>query len=213
MENDHLSGIRNNYDLGRLDESTVSPDPFLQFETWMREALAGHIDEPTAMTLATASPEGIPSARIVLLKGFDKDGFVFFTNYESRKASELRQNDNAALVIYWKEMERQVRVEGKVEKTTEAESDAYFDSRPIGSQVGAIISPQSQVIPGREFLDRRRTDYLSNHEGINKRPGFWGGFRVLPSRIEFWQGRPDRLHDRILYRLEAGKWMIGRLAP
>lgn len=213
MDNDHLSSIRNDYQRGSLSEDTVSPDPMLQFDRWMKDALAGRIDEPTAMTLATASPEGVPSARMVLLKGFDSDGFIFYTNYESRKATELRQNNHAALVIYWKEMERQVRIEGKVEKVAEEESDAYFDSRPIGSQIGAIISPQSQVIPGREFLDRRRADYLSNHEGVNKRPGFWGGFRVIPSMIEFWQGRPDRLHDRIQYTHEAGGWKAVRLAP
>ena len=178
---------------------------------WTR-LLAG-IEEPTAMTLATVSPEGMPSARMVLLKGFDENGFVFFTNYESRKGQEIAKNHRVALVFYWKELERQVRIEGFVVKTSGKESDDYFQSRPAESQVSAIISPQSAPIPDRQHLTDLQKEYLQNHSGEHKRPAHWGGYQVIPDMIEFWQGRESRLHDRMRYARKGGEWVIERLAP
>jgi pyridoxamine 5'-phosphate oxidase len=165
------------------------------------------------MTLATVGADGKPSARMVLLKGFDEHGFVFFTNYESRKWQEIAKNHRVALVIYWKELERQVRIEGMVLKTSGQESDEYFQSRPAESQVNAIISPQSTVIPGREYLENLRSEYMKTFSGVHKRPPHWGGFQVIPDMIEFWQGRPNRLHDRLRYSRRGVEWLIERLAP
>ena len=165
------------------------------------------------MTLATVGHDGFPSARMVLLKGFDENGFVFFTNYDSRKGQEISKNHRAALVIYWKELERQVRIEGMVLKTSGQESDEYFLSRPFESQFSAIISPQSSVIPNREFLEDLRKEYMKSFTGQPKRPAHWAGFRVIPEMIEFWQGRPNRLHDRLRYSRKGGEWIIERLAP
>lgn len=212
--NPSIADIRTDYKLRSLNESDVNANPFAQFTNWWNEAIASSIDEVNAMTLATVSPEGRPSARIVLLKGFDENGFVFFTNYESRKGKEISDNPHAALVFFWKELERQVRIEGGIEKVSSDESDAYYHSRPTGSQIGAWASPQSEVIDNREILEHNYSE-LQKKFGNQEvpRPGFWGGYVLRPSMIEFWQGRSSRLHDRIEYRLENGNWKIVRLAP
>ena len=213
MENLDLSRIRNEYLQGELSTDNILPDPVRQFAVWMDQAILSEIQEPTAMTLATVGHDGFPSARMVLLKGFDENGFVFFTNYDSRKGQEISKNHRAALVIYWKELERQVRIEGMVLKTSGQESDEYFLSRPFESQFSAIISPQSSVIPNREFLEDLRKEYMKSFTGQPKRPAHWGGFQVIPEMIEFWQGRPNRLHDRLRYSRKGGEWIIERLAP
>jgi pyridoxamine 5'-phosphate oxidase len=198
-----------------LVESDMHRDPFEQFRSWLDEALSAQLPQPHGMTLATASPAGVPSARMVLLRGFDEAGFCFFTNYGSRKANELAANPHAALVFYWAELDRQVRIEGTVARLTPAESDAYFQTRPKGSRLGAWASPQSQVIAHRHVLDRRMDELIAEFaEAEVPRPDFWGGYRVVPSVIEFWQARPNRLHDRLQYRRESqGGWIIERLAP
>jgi len=208
--------IRKEYKQESLDEKNMHADPIQQFQFWLNEALKSELVEPNAMTLATASPDGLPSARIVLLKGFDEKGFVFFTNYNSYKGQQLAENPRACLVFFWKELERQVRITGVVRKVSGEESDEYFNIRPLGSRIGAIASPQSQVIPGREWLERKEKELLSeiSSEEAVRRPDYWGGYRLLPAIIEFWQGRPNRLHDRIQYTLqEDGSWKIERLAP
>jgi pyridoxamine 5'-phosphate oxidase len=212
---DSIADIRKNYSKKKLSEKKVSKDPVKQFEKWWKEARAAKIIEPNAMTLATASAEALPSARIVLLKGVSEKGFVFFTNYDSYKGRQLAENPRACLVFLWKELERQVRITGLVNKLTAAESDAYFNSRPKASQLGAITSPQSQVINSREWLDEqyRSLKKKTKKERI-ERPPHWGGFIVRPVVVEFWQGRPSRLHDRIQYSLEDdGAWRVERLAP
>lgn len=198
-----------------LFESAMSPDPVEQFRTWLADAAAAGLINPEAMTLATATPDGRPSARMVLLKGVDERGFVFFTNYESRKGAELEANPRAALVFYWAALERQVRVEGRVERTSAAESDAYFRSRPWGSRLGALASPQSRVIPSRDVLEQRVEELLCQYPDHDiPCPSWWGGYRLIPVLIEFWQGQPNRLHDRLRYeRREDGGWDIRRLAP
>jgi pyridoxamine 5'-phosphate oxidase len=197
-----------------LTEAEADPDPIRQFRTWFEEALDGGFHEPTAMTLATCTRAGVPSARIVLLKGFDERGFSFFTNYESRKGQELAENPRAALVFYWGELERQVRIEGTVERLLEAESDAYHATRPRGSQLGAWTSWQSEVIAGREVLDERLRELEARFaDGPVPRPPHWGGYRLVPQVIEFWQGRPNRLHDRLRYRRDKGVWVRERLSP
>jgi pyridoxamine 5'-phosphate oxidase len=208
-----LHKIRNEYQLGELDEHQVDPDPMKQFELWMKQAIEARIEEPTAMTLATADVEGKPAARMVLLKGFDEQGFIFYTNYSSRKGRQLESNPHAALAFYWKEFERQVRIEGIVKKVAEQESDNYFSSRPGPSQVSAIISPQSEIIPNRQFLIDLQERFLQSNADHHSRPQHWGGYRLKPNMIEFWQGRPGRLHDRIRYRLSNSNWVIERLAP
>lgn len=213
MENNHISNLRNDYRRGQLDREHVHLDPVIQFGRWMEQAIEAGIEEPTAMVLATASAEGVPSARVVLLKGFNEKGFTFFTNYNSRKGLELGSNPNAALVFFWKELERQVRIEGSVEKVSAVESDEYFSQRPKESQVGAIISPQSTIVPDRQFLEERLKEYLEKNKAPYARPGHWGGFRLKPVAIEFWQGRPGRLHDRIRYTSSGAHWHIERLAP
>ncbi len=198
-----------------LSEADLAPDPFAQFQAWFDTALAAGLPEPNAMTLATATPDGRPSARMVLIKGVDSRGFVFYTNYESRKGRELEANPWAALVFYWPELERQIRIEGRVERVAAEESDAYFASRPLGSRLGAWASPQSQVIPGRDVLEARLRDLEARFaSGDVPRPPHWGGYRVVPEAVEFWQGRPSRLHDRLRYTRQAdGRWAIERLAP
>lgn len=210
-----IADIRKDYLSRSLSESEAAADPIQQFDTWWNEALTSEIEEPNAMTLATASSDGFPSARIVLLKGFDKKGFVFFTNYKSYKGTQLEENPKACLVFFWKELERQVRITGIVQKVSNGVSDAYFKSRPIGSQLGASISPQSQVIESREWLEKKYDQASSEKKEADLlRPDYWGGYIVKPVIIEFWQGRKSRLHDRIQYTLEeSGKWKIERLAP
>lgn len=211
----NISDIRKDYRQRSMQETDVAKEPLTQFRQWWDEAMASGIDEVNAMTLATASPDGVPAARIVLLKGFDEKGFVFFTNYESYKGMQLAENPRACLVFFWKELERQVRITGLVEKTSAAESDAYYNSRPEGSRLGAWASPQSHVIPGRSWLEQNEKKYEREFNGKPiHRPLHWGGYRVKPVTIEFWQGRPSRLHDRIQYSLqEDGVWKIERLAP
>ncbi|HTQ64456.1 MAG TPA: pyridoxamine 5'-phosphate oxidase [Puia sp.] len=210
-----IAGIRKEYKKESLSENEIETDAFDQFHKWWKEVLDSKIEEANAMTLATASNDGIPSARIVLLKGVDKKGFIFFTNYNSFKGQQLLENPRACLVFFWKELERQVRITGLVEKLSHKESDDYFDSRPEGSRIAAIISPQSQVIESRKWLEENKKKL--KQELLNKkieRPKHWGGYRVKPIDIEFWQGRPNRLHDRIHYTLqENGNWSIERLAP
>lgn len=210
-----VADLRRNYTKSGLIEADADPNPFKQFQQWFDQALAAQLPEPNAMTLATVAPDGKPSARIVLLKNFDEHGFVFYTNYCSHKGQQLQANPWAALVFWWAELERQVRIEGRVEKVSEAESDAYFHSRPLGSQLGAWVSQQSQVIDTREVLEVRLQELEEKYiNQVVPRPTHWGGFRVIPTAIEFWQGRPNRLHDRLLYRrLEDGRWLIERLSP
>ena len=210
-----ISDLRQNYTLAGLNEADAAKDPIEQFASWFQEALEAQLKEPNAMTLATISPDGFPSARIVLLKHFDAAGLVFYTNYDSTKGQHLQQNPRAALVFWWAELERQVRIEGKVEKMPERDSDRYFNSRPRNSQLGAWVSAQSEVIPNREILEQKFTQL--QQEYANKdipRPSHWGGFRLIPAIIEFWQGRPSRLHDRLRYRLlQDGTWLRERLSP
>jgi pyridoxamine 5'-phosphate oxidase len=206
--------MRSEYTREGLSEADVDADPVVQFGRWFEEANSAGLLEPTAMTLATSTPDGGPSARMVLLRGFDQRGFVFYTNYESRKGAELAANPRAALVFWWGELERQVRIEGRVERTTREESEAYFHSRPPGSQLSAAASPQSQVIDGRAVLERRVAALAtSQQDGQVPLPPFWGGFRVAPEVVEFWQGRPNRLHDRLRYTRAGDGWWIQRLAP
>jgi len=214
MQSD-IAGIRKTYSHKTLSEKDIDKDPIKQFDEWWQEAIASAIDEANAMTLATASADGMPSARIVLLKGFSEDGFIFFTNYESYKGKQLMENPKACLVFFWKELERQVRITGVVQKISEKESDEYFHSRPLASQLGACVSPQSTVIENREWLEARYQE-LEKKIGstVVQRPEHWGGYIVKPVIIEFWQGRPSRLHDRIEYSLqENGEWKAVRLAP
>ncbi|HEU4574841.1 MAG TPA: pyridoxamine 5'-phosphate oxidase [Chitinophagaceae bacterium] len=213
--NKNIADIRRDYALQQLLETDVLPDPIKQFERWWNEAIESEIDEVNAMTLATASRDGIPSARIVLLKSFDERGFVFFTNYKSHKGGQLEENPYACLVFFWKELERQVRITGSVQKISAAESDTYFKSRPEGSRIGAWASPQSQPIENRRWLDDHYSRLEKEMAGMAiPRPPHWGGYLVKPLRIEFWQGRPSRLHDRLCYELhDSGEWTIERLAP
>jgi pyridoxamine 5'-phosphate oxidase len=207
----------NDPDLNRnneLNESSMDSDPFHQFSAWFRDAEDSGVPVPDSMFLATANEQGMPSGRMVLLKGFDHKGFTFFTNYNSRKGSEIAVNPYVAIVFHWKETERQVRITGKAEPVSAAESDEYFSSRPLESRISAMISPQSSVIPGRKYLDEKFDEVKSGTGGPElKRPAHWGGFRIIPVTFEFWQSRPHRLHDRIQYRLSEGNWIIERLAP
>jgi pyridoxamine 5'-phosphate oxidase len=207
--------IRRDYKLQTLSEKDVAEHPIKQFDKWWEQAINSNIDEVNAMTLATVSKDGQPSARIVLLKGYDDNGFVFFTNYNSRKGHELQNNNKACLVFFWKELERQIRIEGSIQKTSATDSDAYFTSRPTLSKIGAWASPQSEAVPSRTYLEQRLSEMEKNFNGKEiERPEHWGGYTVQPNYIEFWQGREGRLHDRICYNLnDDGKWSTGRLAP
>jgi pyridoxamine 5'-phosphate oxidase len=211
-----FQALREEYKTATLDESQAKPDVYEQFSVWFDQAVASGLREPNAMTLATASADGSPSARIVLLKGVDASGFVFYTNYASTKARELAVNPRAALVFYWNELERQVRIQGIVEKVSREETREYFSVRPLKSQIGATVSPQSQVIPNRQWLEERFAQAEQSLAGGSPEcPEDWGGYRLRPHTVEFWQGRPSRLHDRIVYRLQSpgGLWVRERLAP
>ena len=210
----NIADIRKEYRQQALLENNIENNPFNQFQKWWEDAVRSDIDEVNAMTLATASATGLPAARIVLLKAFDEKGFVFYSNYESVKGMQLGENPRACLVFFWKELERQVRITGLVEKATNEESDVYYNSRPATSRIGAWASPQSQVITNRNWLEENEKKYTAAFEGTNiVRPANWGGYRVKPVTIEFWQGRASRLHDRIQYTREADNWLIERLAP
>lgn len=209
-----LSALRINYSVGSLDERDADPNPFVMFQAWLDRAFAENLPEPNAMTLATAALDGKPSARIVLLRGADENGLVFFTNYSGRKGKELRDNPFAALVFFWQPLHRQIRIEGRVQRISAPESDAYFASRPRGSQLSSAASPQSQVIPDREFLEARVRELDAKYPNQVLRPAQWGGYRVVPDVFEFWQGRENRMHDRLRYtRGVNNTWKIERLAP
>ncbi|HEX4842875.1 MAG TPA: pyridoxamine 5'-phosphate oxidase [Limnobacter sp.] len=208
-----IADLRKDYTQASLDEADAPTNPFAFFNMWFDQALKAELPEPNAMTLATVNAEGRPAARIVLIKGLDDRGFVFFTNYDSRKGQELASNPNAALLFHWTELERQVRIEGVVEKVSPQESDNYYHSRPLGSRLGAWASPQSKVIDSRQVLDERLASVQQEKQENPERPPFWGGYRLVPSYFEFWQGRPSRLHDRLAYTLDGGLWARARLAP
>jgi len=209
-----VADIRKDYKLASLNEADVDADPIVQFSKWFNDALTSHVAEPNAMCLATATPDAYPSARIVLLKGVDTRGFVFFTDYRSQKGRELSDNPHASLCFFWAELERQVRVNGAVQRVSRAESDAYFQSRPLASRLGAWTSHQSSTLLSREALETELAATTQRfHDGAVPIPDHWGGFRVVPEEIEFWQGRSSRLHDRIRFRREAGAWARSRLSP
>jgi len=209
----NVADLRKSYEKAELNEGASHADPLKQFDQWLQEAIRSEIPEPNAMTLATVSKENRPSTRPVLIKGYDERGIVWYTNYESRKGRELSGNPWAALQFHWVELERVVRIEGKVEKVSEKESDDYFKSRPFDHRIGAWASPQSQVITNRSVIEKAAGKYVSEYPNDPPRPKNWGGYRLKPELWEFWQGRKSRLHDRLRYRLDGGKWVRDRLAP
>jgi pyridoxamine 5'-phosphate oxidase len=208
-----IASLRKSYEKAELDETASAADPLQQFQRWFDEAVSAQLPEPNAMTLATVGAEGRPSTRIVLIKGFDARGFVWYTNYESRKGRELAAHPQAALQFHWVELERVVRIEGRVEKASAEESDAYYASRPLDSRLGAWASPQSQVIASRAVLVSAAAAAAARHLLNPPRPPHWGGYRLVPDTFEFWQGRKSRLHDRLRYRLDGSAWVRERLAP
>lgn len=214
LTKENIQNLRQDYRAAELSEADIDKNPIAQFAKWFKDALDAKLYEPNVMTLATADLSGKPSSRILLLKGFDEDGFVFFTNYNSKKGKDLQENPQAAMQFFWPELERQVRIEGIVAKATAEASTAYFHSRPKGSQIGASASPQSTVIPDREILEERVKELTATYQETEvPRPEHWGGYVLKPAHIEFWQGRPSRLHDRITYTSVNGVWTINRLAP
>lgn len=215
MNQQEIQDLRQDYTAATLSEKDTKASPVSQFEQWFNEALAAKLHEPNAMTLATATTNGKPSARIVLLKGFNEHGFIFYTNYLSRKGKEITKNPQGALTFFWGELERQVRIEGTIEKLSKEDSERYFHSRPKGSQIGAVVSPQSQEIDGREALEKKWNELETEYEGKEvPKPSFWGGYILNPQMVEFWQGRSSRLHDRILYKkVDKKSWKKVRLAP
>lgn len=215
MQNDPRH-LREDYTIGELDISNAHADPLLQFDKWFKEAIAAQIPEPNAFTLATVTARGLPAARVVLLKGYDANGFVFFTNYNSRKGQELAAQPNVVMNFMWLGAQRQIRIDGVASKISEADSTAYFHDRPRGNQLGAWASPQSEVVPSREYLEERLATLESQYEGVEliPKPPHWGGYVIRPLVIEFWQGRGSRLHDRLIYTLQPDQsWKIERLAP
>lgn len=208
-----IADLRKDYKLASLGKRDLAADPFTQFKKWMDEAIVAEVPEPTAMNLATVGANARPSSRIVLLKGVDEKGFVFFTNYESRKGRELAESQWAALTFYWVELERQVRIEGHVEKVDAKTSDEYFNSRPLKSRIGAIASSQSEKIESREALEKRFAEVEAQYGEQPPRPANWGGYVIVPEMVEFWQGRRSRLHDRLVFQRQFGGWHIERLAP
>jgi pyridoxamine 5'-phosphate oxidase len=213
MDQGSIANLRKSYERAELDESASHALPLQQFEQWLQEAIHAAVPEPNAMTLITVGPDGRPSSRVVLIKGYDEHGLTWYTNYQSRKGRELAGNPFAALQFHWVELERVVRIEGRVEKLTDAESDAYYMTRPLDSRIGAWASPQSEVIGSRALLVAQAAKYAARYALNPPRPPHWGGYRLLPDRWEFWQGRRSRLHDRLRYRLDGGQWVRERLAP
>jgi len=210
----YINNLRHDFSKKTLDKVDVNKNPIFQFETWFKEAVESNVNEPNAMTVCTSTKEGKPSARIVLLRNFDENGFVFYTNYTSRKGVEVLENPNCALLFFWPELERQVRIEGVLQLQSETESDSYFNNRPRGSKLGAWVSEQSKIIQSRKVLDEKYSELSAKYPDDNiPRPSYWGGYILKPSSIEFWQGRPSRLHDRILFSLVNNAWEIERLAP
>jgi len=209
----NLKNMRLNYEQGQLLESNIEMNPFELFRKWFDQAVEAKVIEPNAMTIATATKEGIPSARVVLLKGFDETGFVFYTNYHSRKGKELNDNPFAAILFWWREFERQIRIEGKIEKISRKESEEYFNQRPLKSRYGTLASEQSEIIENREVLEKRFADLEKQYGANPPTPENWGGYKLIPAKFEFWQGRTSRLHDRICYHKENNNWKIFRLQP
>ena len=215
MDKEELQNLRREYSLAQLSENTVNVNPVKQFDTWFNEAIEAKLHEPNAMTLSTATRDGVPSARIVLLKGYDNYGFVFYTNYLSRKGKEITKNPVGALTFFWSELERQVRIEGTIEKLSKEQSDKYFQSRPKTSQLGALVSPQSQEIDNRELLETKMAELEEQYADKEvPKPSYWGGYILKPRLVEFWQGQRSRLHDRIVYKkIDNQTWKKVRLAP
>lgn len=213
QQNNNLKNMRSSYEQDQLLESNIDKNPFIQFTNWFEQVIKAKIIDPNAMTLATASKKGIPSARVILLKDYDKTGFTFYTNYGSKKGKELTENPNASLLFWWKEFERQIRIEGKIKKISKKESIEYFNLRPLKSRYGALASNQSEVVESREVLEKKFADLEKKFGDNPPMPENWGGYKLVPDRFEFWQGRSDRLHDRICYKKVEYDWKIFRLQP